>query len=84
MKKGILIAVAAVTLVSGAAFAKKVKDWRDLHKAHLHLQQVIKEMERARAANNYDMAGHGAKAEDLARQAEKELNAAVEAAKLEK
>jgi hypothetical protein len=84
MKKGMLIAVAALSFVSGAAIAAKVKDWHDLHKAHLHLQQVIKELERARSANNYDMAGHGAKAEDLARQAEKELNAAVEAAKSEK
>ena len=44
-------------------------------------------MGRARAANHYDMAGHGAKAEDLAkqgegiiRQAEEELRLAEEAA----
>ena len=41
-------------------------------------------IERARAANHYDMAGHGAKAEDLLRQAEHELHDAVEAAKAAK
>jgi hypothetical protein len=38
-------------------------------------------MERARAANHYDMQGHGVKAEQLLREAEKELHEAVEAAK---
>jgi hypothetical protein len=38
-------------------------------------------MERARAANHYDMAGHGAKAEELLHQAERELHEAIEAAK---
>jgi hypothetical protein len=85
MNKKILVAVVALSFIAGGAFAgRRVKDWRDLHKAHMHLQQVIKEMERARAANNYDMAGHGAKAEDLVRQAERELGMAVEAAKGEK
>ena len=40
-------------------------------------------MERARAANHYDMAGHGKKAEDLMRSAERELRLAVDAAKAE-
>jgi hypothetical protein len=85
MKKRILVAVVALSCLASSAFAvKKVKDWRDLNKAHKHLQQVINELERARAANHYDMAGHGAKAEELARQAERELAAAVEAAKGEK
>jgi hypothetical protein len=38
-------------------------------------------MDRARAANHYDMAGHGAKAEQFLHQAEHELHEAVEAAK---
>jgi hypothetical protein len=33
------------------------------------------------AANHYDMAGHGTKAEELLQQAERELHEAVEAAK---
>jgi hypothetical protein len=41
-------------------------------------------MERARAANHYDMEGHGARAEQLLRDAEKELHEAIEAAKQHK
>jgi hypothetical protein len=81
MKKGMLIAVAGLTLLAGTAIAKRVKDWHDLHDAHMHLQQVIHELERARKRNNYDMAGHGVKAEEFARKAEAELGMAVEAAK---
>ena len=65
-----------LSFASGAAFAARVHDWKDLHKVHMHLNQVIHEMERARAANHYDMDGHGAKAEALARQAEGELRQA--------
>jgi hypothetical protein len=52
-----------------------------LDKVHNHVQEAIKEMERARAANHYDMDGHGAKAEEAMRQAERELHEAVESAK---
>jgi hypothetical protein len=38
-------------------------------------------METARAANHYDMAGHGAKAEEDLRRAEHELRDAIESAK---
>jgi hypothetical protein len=78
MKKIILLASA---LVAGVALAAEVHDWHDLHAVHVKIQQSVKEMERARAANHYDMAGHGAKAEELLRQAEHELQEAVEAAK---
>jgi F0F1-type ATP synthase membrane subunit b/b' len=78
--KSILIA-AALSLVTAVAYAGEVKDWQDLEKAHKHIQESIKEMERARAANHYDMQGHGAKAEQLLREAQKELHEAVEAAK---
>ena len=77
----IILAAAALTLFVGVANAAEVKDWRDLEKVHHQLQESIKEMERARAANHYDMAGHGAKAEQMMRDAEKELHEAVEAAK---
>ena len=78
--KTILIA-AALSLVTGFAYAAEVRDWKDLEKAHQHIQESIREMERARAANHYDMQGHGAKAEQLLREAQKELHEAVEAAK---
>jgi hypothetical protein len=82
MKK-LLIAASALSLVSGLALAQ-VRDWHDLDRVHKHIVESIREMERARAANHYDMEGHGAKAEELLRQAEKELHEAVEAAKVHK
>jgi hypothetical protein len=48
---------------------------------HKHVIESIHEMEKARAANHYDMQGHGIKAEDHLRAAEKELGLSVEAAK---
>jgi hypothetical protein len=82
MKK-LLIAASALSLVSGFALAE-VRDWRDLDKVHKHIVESIHEMERARAANHYDMEGHGIKAEDLLRQAEKEVHEAIEASKAHK
>jgi hypothetical protein len=81
MKKVTLIAAAALTFIGGMAFADAVRDWHDLDKVHEHVVEAIHEMDRARAANHYDMAGHGAKAEQFLHQAEHELHEAVEAAK---
>lgn len=81
MKRVLQVAVLGLAFASGVALADKVKDWRDLDKVHTHVVEAIHEMERARAANHYDMAGHGAKAEQLLRDAEHELHEAVEAAK---
>ena len=82
MKKVLIAALAGLSLGAGAiALADRVHDWRDLDKVHEHVQEAIHEMERARAANHYDMAGHGAKAEELLRHAERELHEAIEAAK---
>ena len=79
MKK-FLIAASALTLFAGLA-AAEVRDWKDLERVHKHVTESIHEMERARAANHYDMEGHGIKAEQLLREAEKELHQAVESAK---
>jgi hypothetical protein len=81
MKKALLVAIAAFSLIAGAAAAEKVRDWHDLDEVHKHVQESINEMNRARAANHYDMDGHGAKAEQFLHQAERELNAAVESSK---
>jgi hypothetical protein len=82
MKKTFLIAIAGVSIGAGAvALADKVHDWHDLDEVHNHVVEAIHEMDRARAANHYDMAGHGAKAEQFLHQAEHELHDAVEAAK---
>jgi len=81
MKKMLLFLPAALLVMSSVSFAEPVRDWKDLHAVHVKIQQSIKEMEHARAANHYDMDGHGAKAEELLRKAEHELHDAVEAAK---
>jgi hypothetical protein len=83
MKKLLWLAVLGAGFVSGIAFAA-VKDWHDLDAVHTHIVESISEMQRARAANHYDMQGHGAKAEALLINAESELKLAVEAAKAEK
>lgn len=81
MKTVLLTAAAAFTFLAGIAFADAVRDWHDLDKVHDHVVEAIHEMDRARAANHYDMAGHGAKAEQALHEAEHELHAAVEASK---
>jgi hypothetical protein len=64
--------------------ARNVHDWHDLDEVHKHVSESIHEMESARAANHYDMQGHGAKAEEHLRAAEHELGLAIEAAKMAK
>jgi hypothetical protein len=83
MKKVIVSAILCVcfSFAAGVAVAEKVRDWADLEAAHGHVQEAMREMDRARAANHYDMAGHGAKAEEHLRAAEHELHEAIEAAK---
>ena len=83
MTKTIAVAVLSVCLsfVAGIAVAERVHDWADLESAHNHVQEAIHALDRARAANHYDMAGHGAKAEEHLRAAERELHESIEAAK---
>jgi hypothetical protein len=81
MKKFLGLAALALSFVAGALFARQARDWHDLDKVHDHVVEAIHEMERARAANHYDMQGHGAKAEEHLHAAEHELHLAVEAAK---
>jgi hypothetical protein len=82
MKKFWLSATAALLLLAaGFAAGDKVRDWHDLDGVHKHIQEAIRELDRARAANHYDMEGHGVKAERLLHEAEHELNLAVESAR---
>jgi hypothetical protein len=81
MRKALTVAAFGVSFVAGALLAGQVRDWHDLDEVHKHVLESIHEMERARAANHYDMEGHGAKAEEHLRQAEHELHLAVDAAK---
>ena len=82
MKKILVIAAFCLTFAAGAAFSY-VHDWHDLDAVHKHISEAIHEMDHARAANHYDMAGHGKKAEELLHSAEHELGLAVEAARRE-
>jgi hypothetical protein len=81
MKTAVLAIVAVASLSAGASFADPVRDWHDLDKLHMHVIESIHEIERARAANHYDMGGHGAKAEEHLRAAERELRDAVDTIK---
>ena len=86
MKKTMVITILSVCLsfAAGVALAEKVRDWADLERAHHHVQEAMEELNHARAANHYDMAGHGAKAEEHLRAAERELHESIEAAKAAK
>jgi NAD-dependent DNA ligase len=81
MRKLIAAAALGLSFIAGAICAGQVRDWHDLDEVHKHVLESIHEMEKARAANHYDMDGHGIKAEDHLRQAEHELHMAVEAAR---
>ncbi len=81
MRKFMLGAALGLSFIAGAILAGQVRDWHDLDEVHKHVVESIHEMERARAANHYDMDGHGIKAEDHLRQAEHELHLAVDAAR---
>ncbi|MGA7748886.1 MAG: hypothetical protein WCA63_01935 [Gallionella sp.] len=84
MKK-ILYVILGVSMLSfSSAYAERLHDWKDLEEAHNHIVDTIHELERAQAANHYDMKGHAAKAEEALRRAEHELHEAIEAAKRER
>ncbi|MGC2404387.1 MAG: hypothetical protein WA510_31635 [Acidobacteriaceae bacterium] len=81
MKK-IAFAVAVISaFATGAVVSAQVHDWHDLDNVHKHVIESLNEMQRARAANHYDMMGHGAKAEGHLRAAEQELSLAVDASR---
>jgi len=82
MKKLLAVSALALSFVAGAAVSAQVRDWHDIEKVHKHVREAIEEMEHARAANGYDMQGHGARAEEHLRAAERELGMAVDAARL--
>jgi hypothetical protein len=79
MKNALVVAgTALISCAAGVVMAQKVHDWRDLDAIRVHIHQALVEMQTFRAANNYDLAGHGAKAEDLLVRAEAEAQAGVE------
>ena len=78
MKTLLLTLAAALMFGIGYATADEVHDWQDLEGVRAHIQQAFNEMERAQAANHYDMGGHASKAEKHLREAEHELHEAIE------
>lgn len=81
MKKLPLLLALSTAFVAGIGVSAQVRDWHDLDDVHKHVIESIHEMERARAANHYDMMGHGIKAEQHLRDAERELSLAIDASK---
>lgn len=81
MKKVFAVCALAAAFAMGALVNAQVHDWHDLDRVHNQVVQAINEMEQARAANHYDMQGHGAKAEDHLRAAERELRMAIDSAR---
>ena len=81
MRKVLAVSALALSFVAGAALSAQVRDWHDLDAVHKHVTEAIHEMEHARAANHYDMEGHGARAEEHLRAAERELGLAIDASK---
>jgi hypothetical protein len=77
-KKALAVCAVALSFVAGVVCAQRVHDWHDLDDVHKHIDESIHEMERARAANHYDMDGHGARAEEHLRQAQHELEQSIE------
>jgi hypothetical protein len=81
MKKILAVLALATAFLAGIAVSAQAHDWHDLDAVHRHVIESIHEMERARAANHYDMQGHGARAEEHLHAAEHELDLAVQAAR---
>jgi hypothetical protein len=81
MRKALALSALALSFVAGAALSAQVRDWHDLDAVHKHVTEAIHEMDHARAANHYDMEGHGARAEEHLRAAERELSLAIDAAR---
>jgi len=77
MKKLYMVFALVLAFAAGAFSTAQMRDWHDLDAVHDHVNEAIHEMERARAANHYDMEGHGAKAEEALHTAEHQLDLAV-------
>lgn len=81
MKKIFAVCALVAAFAMGALVNAQMRDWHDLDNVHNEVVQAIHDMDRARAANHYDMQGHGAKAEEHLHAAERELRMAIDAAR---
>ncbi len=80
MKKLILAPVLMLAALSTQVYAGPEAGHPNIIAAREDAQHAIEKMHAAQVANEYDMGGHAAKAEQLLRDAEKEMKLAAEAA----
>ena len=80
MKKLILAPVLMLAALSTQVYAGPEAGHPNIIAAREDAQHAIEKMHAAQVANEYDMGGHAAKAEQLLKQAEGEMKLAAEAA----
>lgn len=80
MKKLIFVSALALSALASQAYAGPEAGHPNIIAAREDAQHAIEKMKAAQAANEYDMGGHAAKAEQLLRQAEAQMKLAAEAA----
>ena len=80
MKKILLVSLLGLSALSTQVFAGPEANHPNIIAAREDAQHAIEKMKAAQAANEYDMGGHAAKAEQLLKQAEGEMKLAAEAA----
>jgi len=80
MKKILLVSLLGLSALSTQVFAGPEAGHPNIIAAREDAQHAIEKMKAAQAANEYDMGGHAAKAEQLLKQAEGEMKLAAEAA----
>ncbi len=85
MRKMILTSVLGTMLLTGAAFAKPVRDVSPVRHPNIAAaqrlsQQAYAKIVAAQKANEYDMEGHAQKAKELLEQVNLELKEAAQAA----
>jgi len=80
MKKLLIVSLLGLSALSTQVFAGPEAGHPNIIAAREDAQHAIEKMKAAQAANEYDMGGHAAKAEQLLRQAEGEMKLAAEAA----
>ena len=80
MKQSHAIALSAMLAISSIAVAGPEAGHPNIIAARQDAQAAIEKMKAAQAANEYDMGGHAAKAEEFLRKAEAQMRMAAEAA----
>ena len=80
MKKLLIMSLLGLSALSAQVFAGPEAGHPNIIAAREDAQHAIEKLKAAQVANEYDMGGHAAKAEQLLKQAEAEMKLAAEAA----